>query len=336
MTMIANGMKLFLLCCFLGTGLLISGCMTSVEQARMTYRSMAGYDEPSLIDASSGWVLVNSSSGYISLNVHKPLQITHYLKVWWHPVWKFLLVQNNYHNHAPFTISKRIHSNVQFTRHFNGIVGQTVYLLDLETQRGMANYNVYYELPPMLTMNIAPEPGGISIYHDPDVFFADTDIRQLLFREFGYTSLGIVFEQAAPFKHQDIWFSFGGGAGLWQPFLTVAGVNGADRGRWAQWNARDFFMQQLQIHLPGIYVTDNSVELTGMSSSNIREQLGMSTDTGPFSKAMAQLSPADQTRLSGYHKETLAVSRHVSDRIPGQMRFYNRVHELLWLKSPQQ
>lgn len=309
--------------------------MTSMEQARMMYRNMPGFDQPSLVEAGSGWVLVNSSSGTISLNAPASGKVSHYLRVWWHPDWKFLLVQNNYRSRAPFTVSKRIHSNVQFTRHFNGTVGQSVYLLDLETERGLANYTVYYELPPMLVMNNYPEPGGISVYRDPDDFFAETDIKPLLFREFGVTSRGLEFSSALRLAHQDVWFSFSGVAGLWQPFLAAAELNGADRGKWAQWNARDFFVQELQIQFPGVSVADGSIELTGTGSGDIREQLELSTDSGPFSKAIAPLSPEVEDRLSGYRNETRTESRHESSLMSGRTRLYSRVHELLWLKRTQ-
>lgn len=47
-------------------------------------------------------------------------------------------------------------------------------------------------------------------------------------------------------------------------------------------------------------MADGSIELTGMGSGDIREQLELSTDSGPFSKAIAPLSPEVEDRLSGY------------------------------------
>lgn len=328
-----------LICCRSIRGLLacllFTGCVASMEQAKMSYRSMAGYDAPELTVASSGWLLVNRSSGDITLttpsSIKTSLQVTHYLKVWWHPGWKFVLAQNNYRQHTPLTVSKQIRSNLQFTRHFNGIVGQSVYLLDLENQRGLVNYTVYYEQPPMFVMNQTPESGGISVYPDPDDFFADTDVKALLFREFSYESRGLERGKNALFKHQDRWFSFGKGSGLWQPFLDAARLNGTDSGRWAQWNAREFFVQRLQLQLPGVYVEDNSIELTGMGSDDIFEKLLLSSTSGAFSMTTEPLLPTAQTRLNGYRKQS-ETERH---NVPGSMteqKLYGRIHELLWLK----
>lgn len=324
--------------CFSGVMvcLLVNGCASSMEQARLSYRSMAGYDAQQVTDASSGWVPVHRSSDELTLKTPQAadaaLQVTHYLKVWWHPVWKFVLVQNNYRTRRSITVSKHIRSNVQFTRHINGIVGQSVYLIDLEQQRGMVNYNVYYELPPLRVMNFTPEPGGIYLYPDPEDFFSDMDVQPLLFRELSYAVMGFGYDKVGTLKHQDSWFSLGSGAKQWQPFLEAATLNGSDREKWAHWNARDFFVKRLQIHLPGCYVAANSIELVGMGSQDIREQLLLSNDSGVFSRSKAPLPLVTQTGLAELRENGRATGKQLPGSAPESARLFYRVFELLLLK----
>lgn len=80
MVMMANALKMSLLCWGCFACLMIGGCMTSMERARMMYRNMPGFDQPSLVEAGSGWVLVNSSSGTISLNAPASGKVSHYLR----------------------------------------------------------------------------------------------------------------------------------------------------------------------------------------------------------------------------------------------------------------
>lgn len=343
----------------------VSGCATWSQESLIYTPQHSGYTSKELGDVSDGWVQITDSKGKAALNApyqlnpdyfyhvkeaekqsKKPaLHVEHYLKAWYHPNKKLVFVQNLFYQ-TEKTFKKNVPkdpNNITYTfgvqQYSFAPVGQTLFLLDLETGVGFGAYNGYLNgenlAPPViqragLACYISQ---GLHIYKDPKEFFCNNNIKNIFYREIFYSgseeeriSGDLNFIRAGTVTGKGEFFSFVSGYTLWHSFLNAAKENGGDEAKWSKWDVHGFFVETLKIHSPGIYL--NGIDYNPIMFGNEECHLPpnkfiFSKESGPFSRSISE--------LSSHQKEQIRLHRD-ENRLANN-RLYNRVNEVLMLRK---